>query len=149
HFSWRHANFSSYKLFTHQHLHEIGESLVGLQPSFDKAVTFVPYRGDFARGILATAYTRFDGSLDDATALYGGYYKDAAFTFVSDKAVSLKQVVNTNKCLVSLVKHGDKLVITSVIDNVVKGASGQAVQNMNIMFGLPQREGLELKPSAF
>lgn len=149
HFSWRHANFSSYKLFTHQHLHEIGESLVGLQPSFDKAVNFVPYRGDFARGILATAYTRFDGPLEDATALYVDYYKDAAFTFVSDKAVSLKQVVNTNKCLVSLAKHGDKLVITSVIDNLVKGASGQAVQNMNIMFGLPQREGLELKPSAF
>lgn len=149
HFSWRHANFSSYKTFTHQHLHEIGESLTGLQPSFDKALNFIPYRGDFARGILASAYTRFDGPIDEALALYRDYYEDAAFTFVSERPVSLKQVVNTNKCLLSLEKHDDKLLVTSVIDNLLKGASGQAVQNMNIMFGLPEREGLGLKPSAF
>ena len=109
----------------------------------------IPYRGDFARGILASAYTRFDGSIDEALALYRDYYEDAAFTFVSERPVSLKQVVNTNKCLLSLEKHDDKLLVTSVIDNLLKGASGQAVQNMNIMFGLPEREGLGLKPSAF
>lgn len=149
HFSWRHANFSSYKLFTHQHLNEIGESVVSLQPSFDYAINFVPYRGDFARGILATAYTRFNGSLEEGLDIYRKYYADAAFTFVSDKAVNLKQVVNTNKCLISLAKHGDKLIATSVIDNLLKGASGQAVQNMNLMFSLPERDGLNLKPSAF
>jgi len=149
HFSWRHANFSSYKTFTHQHLHEIGESLAGLQPSFDKAINFIPYRGDFARGILASAYTRFGGSQEEAAALYRDYYEDAAFTFVSGRPVNLKQAVGTNKCLLSVEKHDDKLLITSVIDNLLKGASGQAVQNMNIMFGLPEREGLGLKPSAF
>ena len=149
HFSWRANNFSTYKTFQHQHLGEIGESIRGLQPSFGAAINFVPYRGDFTRGIFATIYTSFDGSLPEAVDLYKTYYQDAPFTHVSDKPIDLKQVVNTNKCLIALEKHGDKLVITSTIDNLLKGASGQAVQNLNLLFGLDETAGLKLKATAF
>jgi len=149
HFSWRNNNLSSYKVFEHQHLKEIGRDLRILQPDFDKALNFVPVRGDFARGIFASVYTDCDLTDEEAVTLYKNYYESAAFTFVSDKAVDLKQVVNTNKCIVHVEKHGSKLVITSVIDNLLKGASGQAVQNMNLIFGLPENTGLKLKASAF
>ena len=149
HFSWRANNLSIYKAFEHQHLREIGESIRSLMPAFDSAIDFIPYRGDFTRGILASIYTECDKSLEEMVALYKDYYKDAAFTFVSDKNINLKQVVNTNKCLISLEKHGDKLLVVSAIDNLLKGASGQAVQNMNLMFGLDERAGLGLKASAF
>lgn len=149
HFSWRANNLSIYKAFEHQHLREIGESIRSLMPAFDSAIDFIPYRGDFTRGILASIYTECDKSLEEMVALYKDYYKDAAFTFVSDKNINLKQVVNTNKCLISLEKHGDKLLVVSAIDNLLKGASGQVVQNMNLMFGLDERAGLRLKASAF
>lgn len=149
HFSWRANNLSIYKAFEHQHLNEIGESLRALMPDFGGTLNFIPYRGDFPRGIIASIYLDFAGTIAEATALYKDYYRDAAFTHVSDTAVSLKQVVNTNKCLLSLEKHGDKLLATSVIDNLLKGASGQAVQNMNLMFGLDERAGLRLKPLAY
>lgn len=149
HFSWRNNNVSVYKAFTHQHLIEIGMNLRALQTSFNGNVNFIPVRGDFARGILASVHTRFDGTLEEAVALYREFYKDAAFTFVSESNVDLKQVVNTNKCLLSLEKHGDTLLVNSVIDNLLKGASGQAVQNMNLMFGLDEKCGLNLKASAF
>lgn len=149
HFSWRSNNLSVYKAFEHQHLKEINQSVKQLQPSFKNAINFVPYRGDFARGIIANIHTKFSGSIEEAIALYQEFYKDAAFTHVSLKSIDLKQVVNTNKCLVYLEKHGDYLLIVSTIDNLLKGASGQAVQNMNIMFGLDQKSGLRLKPSAF
>ena len=149
HFSWRHSNMSTYKMFTHQHLNEIGETVRKLQPSFDKAINFIPYRGDFPRGIIASIYTKCDLSLEEARELYKNTYGDAASTFVSDKNVHLKQVVNTNKAIVSLEKHDDKLLIMCVIDNLLKGASGQAVQNMNLMFGLDEKAGLRLKPVAF
>ena len=149
HFSWRNNNLSVYKAFEHQHLIEIGATIRGLQPSFEGEIDFVPVRGDFARGILASVYTEYDGSVEEAVAMYKDYYKDAAFTFVSDKPVDLKQVVNTNKCLLHVEKHGSKLLITSVIDNLLNGASGQAVQNMNLIFGLDETAGLKLKASAF
>ena len=149
HFSWRNNNLSVYKAFEHQHLLEIGRTLCGLQPSFDKDVNFVPMRGDFARGILASVYTETLLSIEKARALYEDFYRNAAFTFVAGKNVDLKQVTNTNKALVWLEKHGNKLMIVSVVDNLLKGASGQAVQNMNIMCGFDEREGLCLKPVVF
>ena len=149
HFSWRSDNMSVYKAFEHQHLIEIGRTLKTLQPSFDKAVNFVPMRGDFARGIFASVYTESALTEEEAVALYNDFYKDAAFTFVAQKDVDLKQVVNTNKALVHVAKYGNKLHIVSTIDNLLKGASGQAVQNMNIMFGFDEKTGLNLKPSAF
>lgn len=149
HFSWRSDNLSVYKAFEHQHLLEIGRTLRSLQPDFTGAVNFVPVRGDFARGILAVCHTESPLSIDEARELYRDFYRDAAFTFVADRNVDLKQAVNTNKALVYLEKHGSKLLAVSVIDNLLKGASGQAVQNMNIMCGLDEREGLRLKPSAF
>ena len=149
HFSWRSDNMSVYKAFEHQHLIEIGRTLKSLQPSFDSAVNFVPMRGDFARGIFASVYTDCDLTAEQATALYNDFYKDAAFTFVSEREVDLKQVVNTNKAVVRVAKYGNKLHIVSTIDNLLKGASGQAVQNMNIMLGLDEKTGLNLKPSAF
>ena len=149
HFSWRSNNLSVYKAFEHQHLLEIGRTLCGLQPSFDKDINFVPMRGDFARGILASVYTETSLSIEEARALYENYYRDAAFTFVAGKNVDLKQVTNTNKALVWLEMHGNKLMIVSVVDNLLKGASGQAVQNMNIMCGFDEREGLCLKPVVF
>ncbi|MGI9531204.1 N-acetyl-gamma-glutamyl-phosphate reductase [Lutimonas sp.] len=149
HFTWRDNNFSHYKAFDHQHLGEINQHIEMLQPDFTYDVNFVPNRGNFSRGIFATSYTRFDATLEDALDLFKDFYKDAPFTFVSEKEIFLKQVVNTNKCLVHLQKHKDKLLITSAIDNLLKGASGQAMENMNIMFGLDQTEGLTLKANFF
>lgn len=149
HFSWRNNNISVYKAFTHQHLGEIGETVAALQPNYDKAINFIPMRGNFTRGILITTYTQSDMSVEQATALYKDFYKDAAFTHVIDQPAHLKQVVNTNKCLVRVEKFGDKLLITSMIDNLLKGASGQAVQNLNLVFGLEETTGLHLKGSYF
>lgn len=149
HFTWRNNNVSIYKAFTHQHLKEIGQSLKSLQPDFSKAIQFIPYRGDFTRGIMANVYTTFDGTLEEAQGLFDTYYASHPFTHRSASPVDVKQVVNTNKCLIHLEKHDDQLLITSVIDNLTKGASGQAVQNMNLIFGLPEDSGLRLKPVAF
>ena len=149
HFSWRNNNISIYKAFDHQHLEEIGQSLRQLQPGFFKAVNFIPVRGNFPRGIYVTAYTKSTLSLSETNDLYKEFYKDAAFTFVTDKNPDMKQVVNTNKGIVYLEKHGDKLLIVSMIDNLLKGASGQAVQNMNLMFGLDEKLGLGLKAIGF
>lgn len=166
HFSWRNNNFSVYKLFTHQHLHEITQTLNELRPTdapravdtlnegYEQdgiTVDFIPYRGDFARGIFCTEVVTCD-SVQDKDAIvqmYKEFFRDAAFTHYSDKALDLKQVVNTNKCLVHVEVFGRKIVITSMIDNLLKGAVGQAVQNMNIMFGIDERAGLNLKASAF
>ncbi len=149
HFSWRTDNISTYKAFEHQHLLEIGRNLRTLQPSFDKALNFVPMRGDFARGILASVYTECSLSAEEAVALYKEYYADSRFCFVSEKNIDLKQVVNTNKALVYVAKYGSKLHIVSAIDNLLKGASGQAAENMNLICGFDESEGLHLKPSAF
>lgn len=149
HFSWRNNNISIYKAFGHQHLQEIGQSIQQLQADFEKELNFIPVRGNFARGIYATTYTSCNLSLEEAKKLYQSYYQDAAFTFVSDKNPDLKQVVNTNKGIVYLEKHGNKLLIVSIIDNLLKGASGQAVQNMNLMFGLDEKTGLNLKSIGF
>lgn len=149
HFTWRNNNMSIYKAFTHQHLTEIKMSWSILQPGFSHAVNFIPYRGDFTRGIMANVYTKFDGSLEDAKALYKSYYASHPFTHVSDAPIDLKQVVNTNKCLIHLEKHEDQLLITSAIDNLTKGASGQAVQNLNLLFGLAEDAGLRLKAPSF
>ena len=149
HFSWRNNNISIYKAFDHQHLEEIGQSLSQLQPGFKKALNFIPVRGNFTRGIYATSYTQCSLSLTEAKQLYSDFYKDSAFTFLMDKNPDLKQVVNTNKGVVYLEKHGDKLLIVSMIDNLLKGASGQAVQNMNLMFGLDEKTGLEFKSTGF
>ena len=149
HFTWRDNNFSYYKPFTHQHMGEINQSVKSLQGNFDKEIHFLPNRGDFSRGIFATAYTYFDGDLEEITSIYKKFYEDAPFTFVSDDELHLKQVVNTNKCLIHLHKHNNKILISSVMDNLLKGASGQAVENMNLVFGLPQTEGLQLKASYF
>ncbi|MFD1162610.1 N-acetyl-gamma-glutamyl-phosphate reductase [Hwangdonia seohaensis] len=149
HFTWRDNNFSYYKPFTHQHLGEINQSVKQLQNNFSSELIFMPNRGNFSRGIFATLYTHFNGSLEEAKALYKDYYKDAKFTFVSDNELHLKQVVNTNKCLIHLHKHDNKLLITSCTDNLLKGASGQAVQNMNLMFGFDETEGIQLKANFF
>ena len=149
HFTYRDNNFSHYKAFNHQHLGEINQTVNQLQANFNAEINFVPNRGNFSRGIFATTYTKYDGSLDDAVKIYKEYYKDAAFTFVSDEEIHLKQVVNTNKCLIHLAKHGTKLLITSTIDNLLKGASGQAVQNLNLMYDFEETLGLNLKASYF
>ncbi len=149
HFTWRDNNFSYYKPFTHQHLGEINQSVKQLQESFSSEIVFMPNRGNFSRGIFATVYTNFDGSLEEAKNLYKAFYQEAKFTFVSDEDLHLKQVVNTNKCLIHLHKHNNKLLITSIIDNLLKGASGQAIQNMNLMFGFEETEGLQLKANYF
>ena len=149
HFSYRDNNFSHYKAFDHQHLGEINESIQGLQNDASNDLILIPNRGNFSRGIFITAYTEFDGSLDDAKKLYKDYYKEAAFTHVSDQDIHLKQVVNTNKCILHLQKHNNKLLITSIVDNLLKGASGQAIQNMNLMFGFEESEGLLLKANYF
>lgn len=149
HFAWRDNNFSAYKSFEHQHLNEIGQSVKKLQKAHDQEINFIPNRGNFSRGIHATAYTRYSGSLEDAIEIYKRTYLETVFTFVVEEDIHLKQVVNTNKCLLKLQKFGDKLLITSVIDNLLKGASGQAVQNMNLMFGLEESTGLKLKANYF
>ena len=149
HFTWRDNNFSHYKAFTHQHLGEVNQTVNQLQSDFSSEINFVPNRGNFSRGIFATVYTKFEGTIEEAKELYKNYYKDAAFTFVSDEEIHLKQVVNTNKCLLHLVKHENKLLITSTIDNLLKGASGQAIQNMNLMYGFEESEGIQLKANYF
>ena len=149
HFSWRNNNLSAYKIFQHQHEGEIVQSLSQLQNSFTNGFNFIPVRGNHTRGIFVTAYTKFDGDLEEANQLYKDYYQDHPFVFVSMSNPGLKQVVNTNKVIVYLEKHGDKLVIISISDNLIKGASGQAVQNMNLIFGLKETEGLNLKSIAF
>lgn len=166
HFSWRNNNFSVYKLFTHQHLHEICQTLNDLRPAsapravdtldegYDAdgiTIDFIPYRGDFARGIFCTEVVTCDKAPDPnvVVELYKNFFKDAAFTHYSDKPLDLKQVVNTNKALVHVEVFGKKIVVTSIIDNLLKGAVGQAVQNMNIMFGLDEKAGLNLKATAF
>ena len=149
HFSWRNNNISVYKAFEHQHLQEIKQSICQLQTNFDKPINFIPVRGNFARGIFVTTYTQCLLSIEETRELYHNFYKDSAFTFVTDKNPDMKQVVNTNKALVYLEKHNDKLFIISMIDNLLKGASGQAVQNMNLMFGLDEHTGLNLKSIGF
>ncbi|WP_242134478.1 N-acetyl-gamma-glutamyl-phosphate reductase [Aestuariivivens marinum] len=149
HFPYRDNNFSYYKPFTHQHLGEINQSVKQLQKSFSSDILFMPNRGNFSRGIFATLYTDFEGTVEEAIAIYKTFYKDAAFTFVSDDVLHLKQVVNTNKCLIHLHKYNNKILITSIIDNLLKGASGQAIQNMNLMFGLEETTGLNLKATYF
>ena len=148
HFSWRTANLSVYKPFSHQHLGEINRTLAFLQKE-EPAIHFIPMRGPFARGILATAYTKCPWGQAGLTALFEEFYQDEPFTFLTQGEVHLKQVVNTNKCLLSVQKIGENVLITSVIDNLLKGASGQAVQNMNLLFGLPEDSGLRLKATYF
>ncbi|RZK63413.1 MAG: N-acetyl-gamma-glutamyl-phosphate reductase, partial [Pedobacter sp.] len=149
HFSWRNNNLSVYKAFGHQHLNEIGESIKQLSPDFNHAINFIPQRGDFTRGILAAVYLDSDLTEEEAIELYTSFYEGHPFTHVSKKNIDLKQVVNTNKGLVHVEKHEGKLFLVSIIDNLLKGASGQAVQNMNLIFGLPESEGLRLKAQAF
>ena len=149
HFSWRNNNISIYKPFEHQHLGEICQSLTQLQNSFSASINFIPVRGDFARGIFTTVYMDCKVELDEIRRLYDEYYEDHSFTFVIDENPDLKQVINTNKCLIHLQKIEGKLLIISVIDNLLKGASGQAVHNMNLLFNLEETVGLHLKPSAF
>jgi len=149
HFTWRANNISTYKVLNHQHLKEIRRSLQLLQPGYQGEVNFVPVRGDYPRGIWVTSYMQTDLSLEDAVKLYKDFYAGHPFTHVSDKQIDLKQVVNTNKCLIQLEKTGDKLVIHSIEDNLLKGASGQAVQNMNLMCGLEETAGLKLKSIVF
>ena len=149
HFSWRQNNLSIYKPFTHQHLAEIRQSLEQVQGWLEVDIDFIPYRGDFARGIFATEVVRTKADIGKITETYRDFYRDAAFTHYVDKPIDLKQVVNTNKCLVHVEKYDNKLLITSCIDNLLKGAVGQAVQNMNLMFGIDETAGLRLKASAF
>ncbi|MDP3352634.1 MAG: N-acetyl-gamma-glutamyl-phosphate reductase [Flavobacteriaceae bacterium] len=145
HFTWRHNNLSIYKAFEHQHLAEIGQSLNQLQPNFNSELNFIPYRGSFSRGIFASIYTSCELSIEEIQYQYQQFYKEHPFVHISKNPIDLKQVVNTNKCLLHIEKHGDQLLITSCIDNLLKGASGQAVQNMNLMFGLEENAGLKLK----
>ena len=149
HFSWRSNNMSHYKAFDHQHLGEINQSVNQLQASYDKELIFVPNRGDFARGIFATLYTTVEPDLEEVVSLYEAYYKDQPFVTITTTNINMKQVVQTNKCIISIMKKGNRVLITSIIDNLVKGASGQAVQNMNLLFGLDETTGLHLKPSGF
>lgn len=149
HFSWRANNIQAYKTLTHQHLGEIGESLLQLQPDTDIAVNFVPWRGDFTRGIFISSQLQCDKSLEELHALYEDFYKEHPFTHITQEPVFLKQVVNTNKCVIQLEKVGKQLVVHSVVDNLLKGASGQAVQNMNLMFGFEETAGLNLKANYF
>ena len=149
HFSWRSSNLSAYKIMEHQHEGEILQSLSQLQPYFAGEFNFVPIRGNHARGIFVSAYTCFEGTAEEAYQLYENFYQPHPFVVVTKTNPGLKQVVNTNKAVVYLEKHGNKLVIISITDNLIKGASGQAVQNMNLMFGLDEKTGLNLKPVAF
>lgn len=149
HFSWRENNISVYKAFEHQHLKEITESVTQLQTDFTKDIHFIPVRGNFTRGIFASVYTKFDGTQEEAEKIFQDFYAGSAFTVVTTKNPDLKQVVNTNKCILHVEKHGNKLLILSCIDNLLKGASGQAVHNMNLMFGLKETTGLKLKAAAF
>ncbi|CAA9202505.1 N-acetyl-gamma-glutamyl-phosphate reductase [Flavobacterium bizetiae] len=149
HFSWRNNNMSHYKAFEHQHLGEINQSVNQLQADYSDELIFVPNRGDFTRGIFATLYTTSEESLEDLVAKYQDFYKNEPFVTVTTTNINMKQVVQTNKCIISLLKKGNRVLITSIIDNLTKGASGQATQNMNLMFGLEETTGLHLKPSGF
>ena len=149
HYSWRDNNISIYKPFEHQHLAEIMQSIKQLQPDYGGSIDFIPYRGCFPRGIFATLVVKCDLDIETLYKLYESYYERDSFTHVVKRPLDLKEVVNTNKCLIHLEKHGDKLLITSIIDNLLKGASGTAVHNMNLLFGLAETVGLQLKPSAF
>jgi N-acetyl-gamma-glutamyl-phosphate reductase len=150
HFSWRANNIQAYKTLTHQHLAEVNQSLNQFQKDFGvNSVHFVPWRGDFTRGIFVSSQLKIKQGMSDIVNLYKDFYKDHPFTFVNENAVFLKQVVNTNKCIIQLEKQGDLLVVHSAIDNLLKGASGQAVQNMNLMFGLFETEGLKFKANYF
>lgn len=149
HFSWRHNNLSVYKAFQHQHLAEIGKSLLHLQPGFGQALNFIPIRGNFTRGIFASIYTKSEKSEAELVQLYQDYYQNHPFVHISPSNPDLKQVINTNKAVLHLEKHGDKVLIISLIDNLLKGASGQAVQNMNLALGLEETTGLRLKAMAF
>lgn len=149
HFTWRANNISAYKTLTHQHLKEISRSIKQLQPSFSSAFNFVPWRGDFTRGIFVSSVIESELSIEKIMDLYATFYKGHPFTSVSTETVDLKRVVNTNKCIIGLEKEGSKLVVHSALDNLLKGASGQAVQNMNLMFGLDETSGLKLKSIAF
>jgi N-acetyl-gamma-glutamyl-phosphate reductase len=149
HFSWRNNNVSIYKAFAHQHLGEIGETVVFLQNNFTNELNFIPVRGDFTRGIFASMYTKCHLSEAELIDLFQAYYQDEPFTFISDKTVNLKQVVNTNNCLIQVQKIDDKVLITSVIDNLIKGAAGQAIQNMNLMFGIEESTGINFKANYF
>lgn len=149
HFSWRANNIQAYKTLTHQHLSEIGQSLLQLQPEPGIDLSFVPWRGDFTRGIFISSQLKCDEKFEGLVELYNEFYKDHPFTHVTQESVFLKQVVNTNKCIVQLEKTGNKLVVHSAIDNLLKGASGQAVQNMNLMFGIEECAGLNLKANFF
>ena len=149
HFAWRSGNLSIYKAFEHQHIPEIMQSLHTLQPDFEGRLEFIPYRGDFTRGIFATEVIHTDAPIEDIIQSYKDFYGDAPFTHYVDCNLDMKQVVNTNKCLIHAERHDDKLLVTACIDNLLKGASGQAVQNMNLMFGLEETTGLQLKSLAF
>jgi N-acetyl-gamma-glutamyl-phosphate reductase len=149
HFTWRANNVSAYKTLTHQHLKEITQSVKQLQPGFSGSISFVPWRGDFTRGIFVSSVIQTDKSLDELNKMYKDFYNDHPFTVISDQTLDLKQVVNTNKRIIHLEKEGDKLVVHSALDNLLKGASGQAVQNMNLMFGLDETAGLKLKAGVF
>ncbi|MDE3142769.1 MAG: N-acetyl-gamma-glutamyl-phosphate reductase [Bacteroidota bacterium] len=149
HFSWRANNISAYKTLQHQHINEIHQSLIQLQDNDGVHVHFVPWRGDFTRGIYVTSVVDTSLPLDELKQIFKEFYKDAAFTFVSDSMIDLKQVVNTNKCLIHIEKQGNKIAIHSAIDNLLKGASGQALQNMNLIFGLDETIGLKLKANYF
>lgn len=149
HHPWRTNNMSHYKAFEHQHLGEITQSIQQLQPGFNEEILFIPNRGDFTRGIFATLYTKLSADFNDVVQLYKDYYAAEPFVNITTDAVSMKLAVQTNKCFISLEQKGNYLLITSVIDNLVKGASGQAVQNMNLMFGLDETTGLKLKPAGF
>ncbi len=149
HFSWRANNIQAYKTLQHQHLNEIGESLASLQGNKNAEVNFVPWRGDFTRGIFVTSVVASELSVEEVYAIYDAYYEAHPFTHVSKNNIDLKQVVNTNKCLIHIEKQGNKIAIHSVIDNLLKGAVGQAVQNMNLIFGLEEGTGLQLKANYF
>ena len=149
HFSWRNNNVSIYKAFDHQHLGEIGESITSLQKDFAHDIHFIPMRGNYTRGILATAYTATDLSEEELVALYKDFYATSAFTSVSTQPVHLKQVVNTNNAVVQVQKKGNQALITCAIDNLLKGAAGQAIENMNLMFGLDVSTGLKFKANYF
>jgi N-acetyl-gamma-glutamyl-phosphate reductase len=149
HFTWRNDNLSVYKVFNHQHLNEIGQSLKQLQANFVQTLNFIPYRGDFTRGIFASIYTDSDLTEDQALKLYEDYYAGHPFTHVTNRNIDLKQIVNTNKVFLQVKKYDNKLFIISMLDNLLKGASGQAVQNMNLMFGFDERAGLRLKATGF
>lgn len=149
HFSWRNSNISIYKPLAHQHIREIGQRFQAIDFGFNSPLNFIPMRGDFTRGIFITAYTKTALTLTEIESIYQKFYADAPFVHISDTPISLKQVVNTNKCLLHLQKEGDNVIISSITDNLLKGASGQAIQNMNLMFGLDERTGLMLKGSNF